>query len=164
MLSMNFVADQKENKSTKALEKSKELITAISHESSLRISRICQEVNISERMLQYAYLQRFGVGPKEYIKNYRLRMIRRKLMHGTDFQHIYQVASEFGYWHMGQFSIDYKTHFNELPSQTISKYWYYSVVLVFIWWLGEFSMWETFDKILRRYFIIFTSSMLYFCI
>jgi AraC family ethanolamine operon transcriptional activator len=87
----------------------------------LTLSELCKESKVSERTLQYAFKDRYGLTPKEYIKNYNLRMVRNKLKMSRKGARIQDVASEFGFWHMGQFASDYKRHFGELPSESLIR-------------------------------------------
>jgi AraC family ethanolamine operon transcriptional activator len=51
----------------------------------------------------------------------RLNEVRKSLKREADYSNILQVASEYNFWHMGQFSRDYKMLFGELPSDTMKS-------------------------------------------
>ncbi len=104
-----------------ALLKCVELIRSVNHNHNLTLSDLCRESKVSERTNQYAFKDRYGLTPKEYIKNYNLRMVRNKLKMSRKGARIQDVASEFGFWHMGQFASDYKHHFGELPSESLIR-------------------------------------------
>lgn len=107
------------SKRDRALKHCIDLISSAPSTSSiLSIKKLCLESKVSERTLQYAFSERYGLTPKEYIKNYNLRMVRRALKNRPHGSKIYSIAAEYGFWHMGQFAADYKKHFGELPSQT----------------------------------------------
>jgi AraC-like DNA-binding protein len=81
---------------------------------------ICQAAGVSERTLQYAFRERFGIGPKEFLNSVRLVAARRALRvadPGTT--KVADVANRWGFWHMGQFAADYRRRFEELPSETL---------------------------------------------
>jgi AraC family ethanolamine operon transcriptional activator len=84
------------------------------------IHEVCQHLNISERSLRAAFHHEYGISPKAFLKGYQLTQVRRRLCHATT-ERIQDVANAWGFWHMGQFSRDYKRMFGELPSQTLSK-------------------------------------------
>ena len=107
------------NKRDGALVKCLELIRAVPRDGILSLSDLCKESLVSERTLQYAFKDRFGLTPKEYMKNYNLRMVKNRLDQGLQHTKIRDVAGEFGFWHMGQFASDYKRHFGELPSESM---------------------------------------------
>ena len=49
----------------------------------------------------------------------RLNGVRRELRQGR--AAVQDVAARWGFWHMGQFSRDYKQQFGELPSVTLRR-------------------------------------------
>lgn len=63
-----------------------------------------------------------GFGPMDYLKRLRLSAVRRVLQR-ADREHIKitDVAMDWGFWHMGHFSRDYRVMFGESPSQTLLK-------------------------------------------
>ena len=88
---------------------------------SISVSDLCQIANISERTLQYRFLDRFGMTPNQYVKNYRLRQVYMNLKRNLTQQPIFKVAADHGFWHMGQFAADYRRFIGELPSETRNK-------------------------------------------
>ena len=89
--------------------------------NSLTVSKVARECLVSERALLYAFKQRFGVGPKAFIKIIKLNQVYQRLCTNNDGDSISKIARSFGFWHMGQFHADYKTFFGELPSETVVK-------------------------------------------
>ena len=82
---------------------------------------ICSENNIPLRTLNRAFNERFGMGPKAYLKQQRLSAVRAELLYSPPEVRVTDVANHWGFWHLGQFASDYRKFFGELPSQTISK-------------------------------------------
>lgn len=88
--------------------------------SDIRMFDICKRADVSQRTLEYAFVERFGVTPKAFLKAYRLNMARRDLRSSKcETGTVSDVANRWGFWHMGQFARDYRAHFDELPSQTL---------------------------------------------
>jgi AraC family ethanolamine operon transcriptional activator len=57
-----------------------------------------------------------------YLKALRLKAVHRQLqMAAPTTAAIADTAKEFGFWSLGHFSRDYKTMFDELPSQTLHR-------------------------------------------
>jgi AraC family ethanolamine operon transcriptional activator len=57
-----------------------------------------------------------------YWRAMRLNRVRRDLKRaGGAETSIYDVAVQHGFWHFSQFSLDYKRHFSELPSETLRR-------------------------------------------
>lgn len=88
----------------------------------IRVSDLCQIACVSERTLEYAFLDRFGMGPKEYLNAVRLFSARRQLRAADPrTTKVVDVANAWGFWHMGQFAADYRKRFDELPSKTLRR-------------------------------------------
>lgn len=63
-----------------------------------------------------------GYSPMDYLKRLRLSQVRRALLRADrSSTRIVNVAMDWGFWHMGHFSNDYRTMFGESPSQTLLK-------------------------------------------
>jgi AraC family ethanolamine operon transcriptional activator len=68
--------------------------------------------------LERAFIDEFGVTPKAYVKVRRLTAVQSELIKLGVGATVHDVASQWGFWHMGSFAADYKKHFGELPSET----------------------------------------------
>ncbi len=86
------------------------------------VSEICENNNITERTLRRWFRREFKLSPKQYLSMLRMNMVRKVLKNKSNHSNISEIAHEFNYWHMSQFSKDYKRVFNELPSHTLKKY------------------------------------------
>jgi AraC family ethanolamine operon transcriptional activator len=81
---------------------------------------VCSEIGVSPRKLEYCFRDVLGLSPNKYLRALRLNGVRRDLKRSrrTDAA-VQDVAARWGFWHLGDFSADYKRHFDELPSQTL---------------------------------------------
>jgi AraC family ethanolamine operon transcriptional activator len=87
-----------------------------------RIGRLSQITGLSSRTLQRIFNDQTGISPPHYLKYRRLNGARRKLREThTDSALVSQIAYQFGFNHLGQFSRDYQKLFGELPSHTLSS-------------------------------------------
>ncbi len=83
---------------------------------------ICRVANVSERTLQYAFRERFGIPPKSFLLALRLNGMRRELKNAdTISSTVTDLATRWGFWHMSQFAVDYRRFFGELPSETMKR-------------------------------------------
>jgi AraC family transcriptional regulator, ethanolamine operon transcriptional activator len=85
------------------------------------IQEIIEKVETSERTLLYAFKKRFGIGAKAYLKILKLNTVYHVLRQGITESSIAKIARESGFWHLGQFSKDYKNFYGELPTETLFK-------------------------------------------
>jgi AraC family ethanolamine operon transcriptional activator len=84
----------------------------------LTVEDVCRVAGASERTIQKAFLERFGVRPKAYLRDRRLNGARRELRTLDLTMTVAEIATRWGFWHMGQFARDYRRLFSELPSDT----------------------------------------------
>ena len=88
----------------------------------ISIDDLAKSAGVSKRTLEYAFAERFGVSPKEYLMILRLRGLRLELRDSSPARaKVSEIASHWGFWHMGQLAADYRKRFGELPSQTLSR-------------------------------------------
>lgn len=92
-----------------------------STQDAITVSEVYKQSCISWRTLDRAFKERFGVTPKQYIVATRLIGVRRALLTAPSEATVTDVASDWGFWHLGRFSSDYKHMFGELPSQTLRR-------------------------------------------
>lgn len=82
------------------------------------VTELCEATFSSRRLLFYAFNELLGRSPAAHAKILRLHAARRDIVAGGSHAPIQQIASELGFCHPGQFSIDYARAFGERPSQT----------------------------------------------
>ena len=86
----------------------------------LMLHDICAAARASERTVEYAFHDVYGMGAKQYLRLLRLDRARRALRQaGPDETSVQAVARAAGFWHMGRFSIAYRDLFGESPSRTL---------------------------------------------
>ncbi|MEA3277123.1 MAG: helix-turn-helix domain-containing protein [Pseudomonadota bacterium] len=91
-------------------------------ESALSVTAMSRETGVPERTLRRAFVEHFGVPPKEYLRAMRLISVRRRLQQPETAERcIAEVAGAFGFWHASQFAADYRRLFGELPSKTLAQ-------------------------------------------
>ena len=88
----------------------------------ITISTLCEAANVSWRTLDYSFKSLIGVTPKQYLQAYRFNKARIALLEASKNHKIADIANKLGFWHIGQFSSDYRKYFGELPSQTLNLY------------------------------------------
>lgn len=104
----------------RALKLSLSFIDEHAHKSPT-VLEMCRASGVSWRTLNYAFHEHFGITPKRYLTIMRLNAVRKELLAAKPAMTVVRVASHWGFWHMGQFAADYRRHFSELPSQTLSR-------------------------------------------
>lgn len=88
----------------------------------ITVRDICRAAQVSQRTLEYSFVERFGLAPKAFLIAYRLHATRRELrMANPTETKVADVGNRWGFWHMGQFAASYRKHFGELPSETLRR-------------------------------------------
>jgi AraC family transcriptional regulator, ethanolamine operon transcriptional activator len=84
------------------------------------MEELCQLTHVSRRTLQYSFTAILGISPLQFLRLTRLNRVRRALRTASPEQSVTEIATYWGFWHLGQFAHDYKQQFGECPSHTLS--------------------------------------------
>ena len=103
----------------------KQVLDYVHSEPSEEITavKMCTLANCSQSWLEQSFKKRFGVTPKKYVKYLRLSRLRDNLLNPNevDGRTVIELASVYGFWHMGQLAADYRNVYGELPSDTLNR-------------------------------------------
>ncbi|GHA99571.1 helix-turn-helix domain-containing protein [Modicisalibacter luteus] len=86
------------------------------------MAELCGLTHVSQRTLQYCFTSILGISPVQFLRTARLNRVRRALAHPVDGTTVTGVANDWGFYHLGQFSRDYRRLFGEPPSETLARY------------------------------------------
>ncbi|TGS09364.1 AraC family transcriptional regulator [Mesorhizobium sp. M2E.F.Ca.ET.209.01.1.1] len=91
-------------------------------QEDIRIVRLCKEIGVSRRQLEYAFRTTFAVTPLEFIRALRLNEARRLLTTArADGLSVTAVAMDVGITHLGRFAANYRLFFGESPYETLQR-------------------------------------------
>lgn len=86
------------------------------------LADLCDVAGLAARSLINAFHAVTGYSPMAYLKAQRLNAVHRELCTADHAKtRIIDVATNWGFWHMGHFTADYRAMFGETPSQTLRK-------------------------------------------
>ncbi len=84
------------------------------------VAEICAAIGVSGSRLRNCCQEQLGMGPIHYLWLRRMHLARRALLDAdAGSKTVTQVATEYGFWELGRFSVGYRTLFGESPSDTI---------------------------------------------
>ncbi|NIF24793.1 AraC family transcriptional regulator [Pantoea sp. Tr-811] len=88
---------------------------------------IClEDIELVAAVPKYKLFESFkkyiGTSPMAYLKQFRLLGVRRDILLSQDHRNIAEIATAWGFSHLGRFSADYRKLFNEAPSETLAKH------------------------------------------
>ncbi|WP_141246020.1 helix-turn-helix domain-containing protein [Mesorhizobium sp. WSM3859] len=91
-------------------------------QEDIPIVRLCKEIGVSRRQLEYAFRTTFAVTPLEFIRALRLNEARRLLTTArADGLSVTAVAMDVGITHLGRFAANYRLFFGESPYETLQR-------------------------------------------
>ena len=61
------------------------------------------------------------MGPKRFLMLRRMHLARRALREAAADATVTDIATEFGFWELGRFAVEYKALFGESPSDTLHR-------------------------------------------
>ena len=103
------------------LRQAREFIRSSAHEAT-RVSDLSRALQMSERGVEVLFRESLGIPPSVFIRHQRLHGVRRALLEsGPGLGAVKGTALEWGFWHMGHFSRNYRKLFGESPSATLQR-------------------------------------------
>jgi AraC-like DNA-binding protein len=87
---------------------------------AIYIPDLCAAIGVPQRTLHMCCVESLGIGPKRYLLLRRMNLAR-KALRGADAAAVTvtQIATKFGFWNFGRFSVEYRSLFSEMPSATL---------------------------------------------
>ena len=65
---------------------------------------ICAAIGVPERTLRLRCQERLAMSPKQYLTRRRMHFVRRALLSAETEATVTEIATRFGFWHLGRFS------------------------------------------------------------
>lgn len=85
------------------------------------VEELAQAGNVSVRTVYNQFSKHFGLTPRLYMKNVKLKSLREELVGNPKVRNVTEIALDYGFNHLGRFSSDYRKMFGELPSETFKR-------------------------------------------
>lgn len=85
------------------------------------VDDVAAATGISARSLHGLFRKFRGISPSEFIRDQRLRGIRKALCEAANGATVGEIAAAWGYGNFGNFAATYKKRFGELPSETLVR-------------------------------------------
>jgi AraC-like DNA-binding protein len=86
------------------------------------LAEMCAAIGVSERTLRTCCQEHFGMGPVRYLWLRRMHLARRGMLRAdAGAVTVTTIATEYGFWELGRFSVEYRGLFGESPSATLRR-------------------------------------------
>jgi AraC-like DNA-binding protein len=86
----------------------------------ITLTEMATQAHMSVRALQYAFQERFGMSPLDWLRQQRLALAHQRLLRG-DFTSLALLAQECGLGTASRFAAQYRQQFGQLPSVTAGR-------------------------------------------
>jgi AraC-like DNA-binding protein len=99
-----------------------EEMLAANHDQPLYLAEICAAIGVSERTFRFICQEHLGMGPIRYLTLRRMHLAQQALILADPTKStVTQIATEFGFWELGRFSVEYRALFGEAPSASLRR-------------------------------------------
>jgi AraC-like DNA-binding protein len=110
-----------ESHHTRVMQRLEELLQA-NAERPLHMAELCAATGVSYWTLRACCQEHLGMSPKRYLLLRRIHLARRALRRANPGSiTVTEVASNYGFWEFGRFSVVYRSLFGESPSTTLRR-------------------------------------------
>jgi transcriptional regulator GlxA family with amidase domain len=86
----------------------------------IRLADIVRASGVPGRTLFKHFNDCRGISPMRYLRNARLDKVRETLRSAPQAR-VTDIAMQWGFTHMGRFSVEYRRRFSESPSEMLSR-------------------------------------------
>ena len=105
----------------RVMRRLEEVILA-THEEPLYMPELAAQVGASYWTLRNCCLEYLGMSPKRYLWLRRMNLARRALRRADpERTTVTEMASDYGFWELGRFSVAYRSLFEESPSAALRR-------------------------------------------
>jgi AraC-like DNA-binding protein len=86
------------------------------------LTEVCEAIGVTERTFRNCCQRDLGMSPARYLSLRRLHQAHwaLRVADGADTT-VTEVATRYGFWHLGRFSVAYREVFHESPSETLRR-------------------------------------------
>jgi AraC family transcriptional regulator, ethanolamine operon transcriptional activator len=88
---------------------------------TVRLDEVCLAAGTSLSRLERAFREVYGHGPRRTLTLRRMAAVRRELLQGQPGTSVTEVATRWGFSHLGRFAQDYASLYQERPSATLQR-------------------------------------------
>jgi AraC-like DNA-binding protein len=87
------------------------------------VASLCHRLGTGERSLQLAFREQFGTSVRAFLQTARLHQAHAALLRNGDRMTLTQIATQYGFWHLGRFAGYYRKVYGCSPSVTVKRVW-----------------------------------------
>lgn len=104
-----------------AMRRLEEVLEANS-DHTLYVAELCAAAGVSDRTLRLICQEHLGMSPMQYLRLRRMHLARRALRAADPAaSSVTEIATDYGFWELGRFSVAYRRLFGESPSASLHR-------------------------------------------
>ena len=97
-----------------------EAVLGANPDTALYMPDVCASIGVPGRLLRACCAELLGMGPKQYLHLRRMHLAHAALLRADpEVDTVTEIATRYGFWELGRFSVAYRALFRELPSTTL---------------------------------------------
>jgi AraC family ethanolamine operon transcriptional activator len=126
IVAQNFETDVTDPDLARRPKRKKALCRAIDYLDdqgcSVPIPELSVAAGVSQRTLEYAFRETYGVSPNAFVRLSRMNRLRRRLLNSApESTSITEAASALDFSELGRLAVEYRQLFGESPSATLAR-------------------------------------------
>lgn len=90
-------------------------------DAPVTIADISLTAGVAGRTLFKHFRDTRGVSPMQYLRNLRFEKARQELLDAKGGMSVTEIATRWGFGHLGRFAVEYRQRFGESPSETLRR-------------------------------------------
>jgi len=90
-------------------------------DDALTIGEVAAAAGVAGRTLHKHFHDECGTSPMRYVRDCRFNLVREALMHAGPQDNVTTIAVQWGFCHLGRFSVEYRKRYGEMPSETLRR-------------------------------------------
>jgi AraC-like DNA-binding protein len=99
-----------------------EEVLEVNSEEPLYMAELCSATGVSYPTLRACCQEHLGMSPKRYLWMRRMHLAQRALRRADPVRtNVTEIATNYGFWELGRFSVVYRSLFGESPSTTLGR-------------------------------------------
>src|SRR5262245_57951943 len=102
------------------VKRARQYIGAHLHDA-MTIGHVAAAAGVAHRTLYKHFHEVSGVSPMRYARDCRFAQAREALLQAGPRDSVTTIAVQWGFCHLGRFSVEYRKRYGETPSETLRK-------------------------------------------
>jgi len=90
-------------------------------DDSLTIGDVAAAAGVAGRTLYKHFHEECGTTPMRYVRDCRFNQVREALLRAGPQDCVTTIAVQWGFCHLGRFSVEYRKRYGEMPSETLRR-------------------------------------------